>query len=167
MFLKKQTKNKWSRVQSVCVCVCSCHPCRAGVNPSVQRRCQVSALAAKVWHMAPTLLHHAILSRGMCVCTSADCMCVYVREEEPNVRARRCDSDKYAAPPEPLPTPTQTDSAVAILRATSTSLSPQGRRISHPLRSQEVLCLSLQVVQSLRNGGTRPKQMAMCSSSQF
>ena len=36
----------------------------------------------------------------------------------------------------PLPAPTQMDSTVAILRATSTFFSPQGGKISHPLRSQ-------------------------------
>lgn len=73
-------------------------------------------------------------------------------------------TDKYTSLPGPLLTPTPTDGTVVILGTTSTSLSPQGRKTSRPLRSQEVLCLSLQEVQSLKNGGTSPKNKWQCSS---
>lgn len=41
-----------------------------------------------------------------------------------------------SSPLELLPAPAQMDSTISLLRATNTLLSPQGGRISHPLRSQ-------------------------------
>lgn len=65
-----------------------------------------------------------------------------------------------------LSTSAQTDSAVAIL-ATGTLLSHRDRMISHPLRSQEMLCHSLQVLPNLRNWSVGPKQMAVSFSPQL
>lgn len=139
MFFWRNRNSKWFSTIHVCIHMMCTGPCRASVHPSVLRRGQVSA---KEWHMASALLQCTSCYIKQCVYKSPH----WVWEEESNVRVRNCDSHKSTPG-----WPNQDSQHCSYFQSHKRITQSQGRTISHPLRSQAVLCHSLQVVQSLNN----------------